>query len=288
MVEVKRPPRRPSRRTCRHTVDGMTTPAAAPLPYAEFDGRPATEDDLRTAAFYGYGHFTAMQVRGGRVRGLALHLERLDSANRELFALPLDGVLVRELVRHALRGAGTADASVRVQGLRPPGAAATTVMVTVRGPARMDPRPVTLMSVPYARTAPHLKRPGEFGQTYYGELARRAGFDDALLTLPTGEVTEGAITNVGFWDGTSVVWPQAPALRGITMALLERESPGTGLPSLRRPVRLDELGSYRSAFVTNSQGMAPVARIDDTEFTVDEELMRRLTAAYETAPWDAV
>lgn len=266
----------------------MTTPAAAPLPYAEFDGHPATEDDLRTAAFSGYGHFTAMQVRDGRVRGLGAHLERLGSANRELFELPLDGSLVRGLVRHALRGTGTADASVRVQGLRPPGAAATTVVVTVRGPARMDPRPVNLMSVPYARTAPHIKRPGEFGQTYYGELARRAGFDDALLTLPDGAVTEGAITNIGFWDGTSVIWPQAPALLGITMALLEQELPGVGVPSLRRPVDLNGLGAYRSAFVTNSQGMASVARIDDTAFAVDEELMRRLAAAYEAAAWDTV
>ncbi|THA78215.1 class IV aminotransferase [Streptomyces sp. A0642] len=266
----------------------MTPHAAAPLPYAEFDGRPATEDDLRRAAFFGYGHFTAMQVRSGRVRGLELHLERLDSANRELFELPLDGGRVREWIRHALHSGGASDASVRVHGLRPPGAAATTVMVTVRGSVRMSPEPVSLMSVPYARTAPHLKRAGDFGQTYYGELARRAGFDDALLTLPDGAVTEGAITNIGFWDGVSVVWPQAPALLGVTMALLERELPGAGVRSVRRTVPKDGLGAYRSAFVTNSQGMAPVARIDGTDFTVDEELMRRLATAYEAAPWDTV
>ncbi|PZT74971.1 MULTISPECIES: aminotransferase class IV family protein [unclassified Streptomyces] len=266
----------------------MTTSPATALPYAEFDGRPATEDDLRRALFFNYGHFTAMQVRGGRVRGLDLQLARLDAANRELFELPLDGTLVRRLIRHALESAGAADASVRVHAYPPLDTGATTVMVTVRGPARMAPEPQRLMSVPYARTAPHLKRPGEFGQTYYATLARRSGYDDALLTLPDGSVTEGAITNIGFWDGTSVIWPQAPALAGVTMGVLERELPGAGLPSLRRPVTLDGLGAFRSAFVTNSQGMAPVARIDDTAFTVDEELMRRLAAAYEGAPDEAV
>lgn len=266
----------------------MTTPAAPPLPYAEFDGHPATEHDLRTAVFFNYGHFTALQVRGGRVRGLGLHLARLDAANRELFELPLDGGRVRELIRHALESAGTADASVRVQVYMPPEAGGTTVMVAVRGPVRMTPEPRSLMSVPFARTAPHLKRPGEFGQTYYAQLARRSGFDDALLTLPDGSVTEGAITNIGFWDGTSVIWPQAPALSGTTMALLEQELPGAGVPTLRRPVTLDGLGGFRSAFVTNSQGMAPVARIDGTAFTVDGELMERLEAAYEAAPQDAV
>ncbi|MGQ4354249.1 aminotransferase class IV [Streptomyces drozdowiczii] len=266
----------------------MTTPAAAALPYAEFDGRPATEDDLRRALLVNYAHFTAMQVRGGRVRGLDLHLARLDAANREMFELPLDGGRVRGLIRHALENADTADASVRVYAYPRLADTAVTVMVTVAGPARMSPEPRSLMPVPYTRTAPHLKRHGEFGQTYYARLASRSGFDDALLTGPGGSVAEGAIANIGFWDGTAVIWPQAPALTGITMGVLERELPGAGMESVRRAVTLDGLGAYRSAFLSNSQGLAPVARIGDTDLTVDEALMKRLTAAYEAAPDEAV
>lgn len=92
MVEVKRDRERASRRVPAAAYRGrMTTPAATALPYAEFDGRPATEEDLGRALFFNYGHFTAMQVRGGRVRGLDLHLARLDAANRELFELPWPG-----------------------------------------------------------------------------------------------------------------------------------------------------------------------------------------------------
>ena len=262
----------------------MTTPAQTP--YVEVNGHPATEDDLRVAAFFTYGHFTAMQIRDGKVRGLDLHLGRLDAANRELFGLPLDGGQVRELIGHALDGAGAADGSVRVHGLLPPGDTATTLMVTVREPAWAATTPRSLMSVPYARVVPHIKRPGEFGQTYYGQLAVRAGFDDALLTAPGGVITEGAVTNIGFWDGTSVVWPDAPALTGITMALLERGLGATG--SARRPVTLEDLGAYRAAFLTNSQGISPVHRIDDVSFEVDEELMGRIGKVYEDAPWDTV
>ncbi|MDX2918929.1 MULTISPECIES: aminotransferase class IV family protein [Streptomyces] len=267
----------------------MTT--QPPPPHIEFDGLPATEETLRIPALYGFGHFTALQVRDGRVRGLGLHLARLDAANRELFALPLDGDRVRELVRHALARAGRRDASVRVNAYLPAGAARTTVMVTVREPAVMPSRARSLMSVPYARTAPHIKRPGEFGQTYYGVLAGRAGFDDALLTAPGGVVTEGAITNIGFWNGSSVVWPDAPALTGITMALLEQGLERTGRPSVRRPVTLDGpdgVGRFSAAFVCNSQGIAPVRRIDDTVFAVDEELMKELGAVYDSAPEDTV
>lgn len=264
----------------------MTAPA--PDLHVEFDGRPATAEDLRIPAFAGYGHFTAMQVRDRTVRGLPLHLDRLDSANRELFGQPLDGNRVRDLIGHALDGAGVRDASVRVHGFLPPDTTATVVMVTVRGPARADGAPRSLMSVPFARSVPHIKRPGEFCQIYYGQQARQAGFDEALLISPGGMVIEGAVTNIGFWDGTSVVWPDAPALPGITMALLESGLARSGHPSVRRGVALDGVGAYRAAFVANSQGIAPVRRIDATPFAVDEGLMKMLGQVYEDSPCEAV
>ncbi|AEN09832.1 MULTISPECIES: aminotransferase class IV [unclassified Streptomyces] len=260
----------------------MTTPALPP--YVEMNGRPATAEDLRIPAFAGFGHFTAFQVRDREVRGLALHLDRLDAANRELFGVPLDGERVRALVGHALDGAGVRDASVRVHGYLPPDHPETAVMVTVGAAAHFSAAPQSLMSVPFARALPQVKRPGEFGQAYYRRRARSSGFDEALLTAPGGLVAEGAITNVGFWDGTSVVWPDAPLLTGVTMTLLEDGLARAGRPTVRRPVRLEGLAAYRAAFVSNSQGIAPVHRIDDTSFAVDEVLMRDLDRAYGDAP----
>jgi hypothetical protein len=54
-------------------------------PVIEIDGAPADLAALRAVLLGGYGHFTAMQVRDGRTRGLDLHLRRLDAGNRELF-----------------------------------------------------------------------------------------------------------------------------------------------------------------------------------------------------------
>ncbi|MFF7774593.1 aminotransferase class IV [Streptomyces tanashiensis] len=245
----------------------MTTPR----PYIEIDGTPAAEPALFAALLTGFGHFTAMQVRDGRVKGLALHLDRLDRSTRELFDRELDGGLVRELITGALTNAGRRDASVRVYvypGIR--------TVVTVADPAPDAPgAPQRLTTVDYWRPAPHIKHLGGFGQSYHGEAARRAGFDDALLTSPYGEIAEGAVTNIAFWDGTSVVWPSAPCLAGITMALLEPR-----LESVRRPVTLADLPGFRAAFVTNSRTIAPVTAIDEVTFAVDEELMDRVFAAY--------
>lgn len=58
-------------------LDGLTL--------AQIDGQPATVADLMPLAFAGFAHFTAMQVRNGRVRGLDLHLERLRGASLALF-----------------------------------------------------------------------------------------------------------------------------------------------------------------------------------------------------------
>ena len=79
----------------------------------EIDGQSATVAQLSAAAPAGYGHFTAMQVRNRRVRGLGLHLARLDAANREMFGTGLDTTAVLGYIRHAL-GEQTRDASVRV------------------------------------------------------------------------------------------------------------------------------------------------------------------------------
>ncbi|WP_327236746.1 aminotransferase class IV [Streptomyces sp. NBC_01317] len=254
-------------------------------PLIEIDGRPATDDGLRFRALDHYGHFTAMQVRDGRVRGLALHLARLDSATREMFGAGLDGERVRALLRHAL--GDVRDASVRVHVQWPEAAEEATVMVTVRPPA--DPvggSPVALMSVPYLRTAPHLKHLGDFGQAHYGRLAVRAGFDSALLTGDGGVVAEGAVANICFWDGTSLVWPDAPVLTGITMALLDSQLPGSGVPSVRREVTLAQLLSFQAAFVTNSRGIAPVSRIDSTEFPGEPGLLKTVTDLYEGVEGD--
>jgi branched-subunit amino acid aminotransferase/4-amino-4-deoxychorismate lyase len=249
--------------------------------HIEIDGAAPTAEQLRERALDSYGHFTAMQVRAGRVRGLALHLARLDAANGELFGAGLDTARVRDHVRHALATAGTGDGSVRVNVYEGP-----SVVVTVRPPGAAAAGPLRLRSVPYQRALAHLKRTADFGQAYYLRRVAREGYDEALLTGPGGVVSEGGVTNVGFLDGTGVLWPDAPVLAGITMQLLEPRLPGAGLPTRRGPVRLADLPSFAAAFVTNARGIAPVGSVDDVALPVDPGLMKTLAGVYAAVPWD--
>jgi branched-subunit amino acid aminotransferase/4-amino-4-deoxychorismate lyase len=259
--------------------------SSAPL-RVEVNGRTATAECLQHPALVNYGHFTAMQVRHGRTRGLDLHLRRLDAANRELFDAGLDPDRIRDHVRHAL--ADRHDASVRVIVFWPETDDNVSVMVTVRPPVDPPQTPQSLKSVPYLRPVPHIKHLGGFGQIYYGRRAEREGFDDALLTGSGGEVSEATISNIAFSDGTGVIWPDAACLAGITMQLLQPRLADTGLPSRHGPVRLADLPSFTGAFVTNSRGVAPVGRIDGTTLAVDPGLMKTVTEIYESVPWDPI
>jgi branched-subunit amino acid aminotransferase/4-amino-4-deoxychorismate lyase len=250
----------------------------------EYNGAVPTGGQLRALALNGYGHFTAMQVRGGKVRGLDLHLARLGQATAELFGTSLDENGVRDHIRHA---AGNADASVRVYVQRPYPDQPPSVVVIVRPPGEL-PAEFRLQAVPYQRSVAHIKHLGDFGQAYYGQQAERHGYDDALLTGPDGLISEGSMTNVGFFDGNGVVWPAAALLSGITMQLMQQGLADRSMPSRCRPVRLADLGSFASVFVTNSRGLAAVTEVDERKLPVDREFMTLVADVYESAPWDPI
>jgi branched-subunit amino acid aminotransferase/4-amino-4-deoxychorismate lyase len=100
----------------------------------EIDGRPVT-DPRRDPRRGPYGHFTALQVRGRSTRGLDLHLERLDGANRELFGAGIDRDEVLARIGHAL--GDVEDASVRVYKVAREQGEGTSTVVTVRPPGAM-------------------------------------------------------------------------------------------------------------------------------------------------------
>jgi len=244
---------------------------------AEVEGRPVAADPVPDGAT---GHFTAMQVRGRAVRGLELHLRRLRSANDELFGVALDEDRVRALVRHALGDTG--DASVRVYVRRLRGSTDPETVVTVRPPGGID-SPQRLRAVDYVRPTAHLKHlTTEQGR--YREIARKAGFDDALLTDGLDAIAEAAIANIGFLDGVAVVWPNAPILRGITMQLLETVLPHTTSGA----VRLREISSFDGAFVCNARGIALVSAIDTAPLPDPPVRIDEVRRAYAAIAWDPI
>jgi branched-subunit amino acid aminotransferase/4-amino-4-deoxychorismate lyase len=244
----------------------------------EIDGQPAGPGVL--AARGTDGHFTAMQVRDGRTRGLDFHLARLDRAQRELFGAGLDGGLVRDRIRHAMGWVG--NASVRVYAYR------DALVVTVRPPGETPAMPHAMRSVRYRRPMAHLKYLKGFAQGYYAQRPAPEGLREDLFVGDDGLISEGSITNVGFWRRGAVVWPAAPALAGIMMQVLRRQLAARGVPQADEPVRLADVPSFDAMFLCNSRGWAPVDRVDGTFVPVPRAAVQALADAYARAPRDLI
>jgi branched-subunit amino acid aminotransferase/4-amino-4-deoxychorismate lyase len=247
------------------------------------DGEAATAAALAVPALVNYGHFTAMQIRHGAVRGLANHLRRVDAAHRELFGHGLDLELMR--ARWALAARHQPDAYLRATFYETPDGQ-THDLVAVRAPVDPSEVPQRLRSVTYVRPVAHLKHVGTFAQIHYGQEAEQAGFDDALLVTGQGEAAETTIANIGFVVGGRVVWPTAPALHGIGQQLLEAVLPPSGMPAEHAPVRLMEVPGFDGAFTINSVGVVPVAQIDDHRFPEPSATVAAVITAHAELPWD--
>ncbi|PXY23680.1 hypothetical protein BAY59_28990 [Prauserella coralliicola] len=260
---------------------------------AHVNGAPATAEQLAVPAVVNYGHFTSLQVRDGHTRGLELHLRRLSEGTRVLFGSELDIALVREYLRRAVDGAGAVTARVTLFSLAAPGGRVEPVdpdvLVTLRAPSVASTAPVRLRSVRYQRPLPEVKHVGTFGLLHHTREARLAGYDDALFVDAGGNVSEASIWNAGFFDGDTVVWPQARQLSGTMRLLLERGLAALGVASVTRPLPLERARAQRSAFLCNSGNPGlPVSAIDDAELSVDPELTALLRRAYEGNPLERI
>ncbi|HET8943007.1 MAG TPA: aminotransferase class IV family protein [Rudaea sp.] len=258
----------------------------------ELNGEPAQLEDLRLLAQTNYGHFTVMSVLDGRVRGLDLHLDRLQEGTRELFASELDLGQVRTYLRNALAGkSGAISVRITVFSLafdraRPGAAAVPDVLIGVSRAVPSPTAPLRLKSFRYQRELAHIKHVGTFPLFHYRRLAQSCGFDDALFVDADTGVSEAAIWNIGFHDGDGVVWPDAPQLAGTGVRLLQSGLHRFGISQTTRHVRVDDLGGMSGVFVCNANTVArPVACIDNIGFPLCSDLIATLQRAYASNPW---
>nr|WP_221212378.1 aminotransferase class IV [Brevundimonas lenta] len=253
----------------------------------QIDGRPASVETLTPVVLSNYGAFTSMQIEDGGVRGLDLHLERLEQEALELFGVAVPEGRLRERMRSALNGR-TGRCSLRVQlflqtvTLRSPDAQGEpSVLVVATDPATPLCDPLRLQTQAYAREAAHLKHAGTFGLTRARRAAAMTGFDDALFIGSDGLVSEGSIWNIGFVEDGRIVWPVARMLAGTGQGLIERGLDSVGLDSERRPIDRAALADFRQAFICNSATpVCPVGNIDGRSLDVDPALIDRLQAAW--------
>ncbi|MGA5760590.1 aminotransferase class IV family protein [Nonomuraea bangladeshensis] len=256
-----------------------------PTPWAtHLDGRPATAEDLAPLAFAGDAHFTAMQVRGGRVRGLDLHLARLRRASAELFGRDLDDERVLSCLRAAV-AAGPPDLSLRATVYAAEQGSGLRILVRTGPPATPPEGPLALAVAEHERFLPAVKQTGETAKAYFQRRAVADGYDDAAFADRRGRLSEATIWNLAFWDGSAVVWPVAGRLEGVTMAILRRRLAASGVPQADREVTVADLPGLSGAVVMNSWTPGiPVRRVGDADLPEAGAFVKLLHQAYLDEP----
>ncbi|MFC5184138.1 aminotransferase class IV family protein [Actinomadura harenae] len=256
---------------------------------AHLGGRPATAGELAPLAFAGYAHFTAAQVRGGRIRGLDLHLDRLRTASLELYGRAVPDARVRELLRAAVE-AGPDDLSLTATVFSPSGEFTAgggdlEVLVRTGPPADGPDGPLALAVVEHERDLPAIKHVGEIAKTHRLRQAVAAGFDDAAFVDRRGRLTEGTIWNLAFWDGASVIWPDAAMLVGTMMGVVRRRLEGLGVPQAVREVTPADVAGFSGAVVMNSWTPGvEVNRLGDVALPDGREFVDLLHTAFRAEP----
>ncbi|MFC7616700.1 aminotransferase class IV [Actinokineospora soli] len=141
----------------------------------------------------------------------------------------------------------------------------------------------------YGRDLPQIKHVGTFGLFYQRRLARMAGFDDALFA-PDDEIAEGATWNICFRDAAgTIVWPSAPALPGVSAALIQNGLSRLGHKHEVRSVTVADLPGFEAAFASNALApVRPITKIDEVEYAVDEETAALLRRAHDLVPEERV
>lgn len=254
---------------------------------------------------FGDSVYESVGTVGGKLYALTEHLERLQrSADRVGLVLP-PREHIQAAVKQTVAAAQNAESRVRIMVTRgvgrsgdlDPKAAVEPQLIVIVQPlnppaAELYESGVAVEVVSITRNHAGALDPSVKSGNYLNNVlavgeakARRPGAHEAILCSPTGDVAEGATSNV-FACIQGVL--QTPALSvgilpGITRSKVLEVAHSIGVTIKESTFSPDELRSASEAFITSAaRGVLPVTQIDGLPVGqgVPGPITRRLMAAY--------
>ena len=273
------------------SVDGVITPAP--------EARVSVLDNGFT---FGDAVYETLRTYGGRPFHLDRHLHRLRaSAGRLRIATGEDAAFVRRL-EALLERADNVESYIRIIVSRGVGEISyrfdrvhgPTVVMVVK-PYEPLPETCYTAGVPvvlssFRRNSPRaldpaIKSCNLLNNVLAVQEAQDKGAMEPILLNDTGEVAEGAGSNVFHVEGGTVFTPplEAGILPGVTRAVVLELCSALGVPFAEEPVAVKDLLSADEAFLTSTlKEVVPVASVDGRPVGTGRPgpLTLRLLAAY--------
>ncbi|MBC7174458.1 MAG: aminotransferase class IV [Polyangiaceae bacterium] len=232
---------------------------------------------------YGDSVFEVMRTYSGKCFAEHEHLERLArSAELVLISMPASLETLSEEIRRTLAAASNDESYVRVvvtRGQGPltldPGKARDPLRVIIVSPLPVPPpelytEGISACLVLSSRPTDYTRAAGAKASNYLANLlaaeeARRKGGQEAILTDSSGEILEGATSNVFVVRGGEVRTPplELGILGGITRAAVLSSAARIGIAIREDSLFPNDLYDAEEVFLTSSiREVAPVVRVD--------------------------
>jgi branched-chain amino acid aminotransferase len=253
------------------------------------DGRKLAPIDAKVSVLdrgflYGDSVFETLRTYNKEPFALDAHLDRLaESARRVLIRLPIELSRLSEEVQRAVREAEYPECTLRVMvtrglgalGLDPQAAVhpLRVLLVTpLRSPPLSDYRDgIKVVTFETSRVVDATPAAGAKVGNYLvavlaTEKASRLGAKEALIASSTGKITEGATSNL-FWFEKGELWTpplEAGILAGITRSHLLEAAAEISLSVRMRVPSREELVASDGVFISSSiRELLPVVQIDE-------------------------
>lgn len=253
------------------------------------DGRLCSEGQAQVSVFdrgflYGDSVFETLRTYGGRPFALEEHLTRLfESARRVLIEVPIGLDALSQEVLKALSQSNNQESYLRLMITRGRGAlgldpqlARDPLRVLIVAPLVSPPlsdyqQGIKAIVFETSRASDATPAAGAKIGNYLvavlaAERAREAGAKEALVASRDGEISEGATSNL-FWFQQEVLWTpplEAGILDGITRSHILRAALDLGLTVEMRVPKKDDLVAAQGVFVSSSiRELLPVVQIDE-------------------------
>jgi branched-chain amino acid aminotransferase len=122
------------------------------------------------------------------------------------------------------------------------------------------------------------------------DVLKRNSAYEAILVNRDGAITEGSRSNVFFIkNGELFTAPDSTVLPGITRMKVFEVCGSEGIKVNEVNLPLSEIGSYESVFITGtSRKILPVRQIGDLVFSVENELVKRISTKFEALTTDYI
>lgn len=259
---------------------------------AELDGVPLEPTPVQSLALYNYGHFTSFIADHGAVKGLDLHLERLDRDCRAIHGTRLDAATTRDLIAKAatqIDGRAVLRVTVFDPGLdlgHPAAALDPHLLVTARPAPPAAPGPINLTVATYSRDLPQIKHTGLMRTVALRRQAQMNHFDDVAFCDDQQRLSEGATWNLAFIDKTgTLILPDQPCLEGVTLRLLLQQAEQAGIPHRKRTLTVADARTMSAGMITNAAvGLRPIQTLDRTPLDPAHPTLGALRDLYEQVP----